>query len=586
MRNHVRPSPSARTVERGRDARPAVSPQSGCVPVGVHAVGAAHGAGECPGRHGHDSRHGEGPVGGRASRRHGHHHSRRSGLHAFIGDARGRDVRLHAHPHRHLRDRRRIPGLQKGSAARHHRQHPADGGGRLRPPDWRRRRGGRGHGGRAAAPDGHRHGRRDAELRRHRKPPDQRPRLHHPRAPQRRRRAAAARRARAADVFRQRRQAGAEQLPARRDRQQHEQRGLPERRGLHRQAAGGRRRRDQDHDELVQRRVRPRRRRGAEHDAQVGDEQAARERLGVPPQRRDERQRLLRQPRQHQEGRVPVEPVRVHGGRTDHRLEDVLVRRLRGERHPAGAHVGQDGSDRGPARERLHELLGSHHPAERHGRRRRARAHLPARHGLRSRRRRASCRPDRSIRSRACVATRGRLRARRVRGQPHSGEPDRSERPAADAALPGAQPARVEQQLRGQPDQHGRHARVRHPRRSQLQQQRSLLRALQLLGQPQGAAVPVRGRWRRRRVRRRRREGARERLRGEPHARALVDADQRGAVRPQPRAHEPAAARRRRHERPAGALRHSGRAAAARQRRPPADAYRGTFRSSATPAGS
>ena len=38
--------------------------------------------------------------------------------------------------------------------------------------------------------------------------------------------------------------------------------------------------------------------------------------LGVLPQRRDERERLLRQPRQHQEGRVPVEPVRLHGRRT------------------------------------------------------------------------------------------------------------------------------------------------------------------------------------------------------------------------------------------------------------------------------
>ena len=85
-----------------------------------------------------------------------------------------------------------------------------------------------------------------------------------------RRRAAAARRPRAADVLRQRRPAGAEQLPARRHRQQHQQRRLPERRRLHRQAAGRRGRRDQDPDQLVQRRVRPRRRRGAQHDAEVG----------------------------------------------------------------------------------------------------------------------------------------------------------------------------------------------------------------------------------------------------------------------------------------------------------------------------
>ncbi len=38
-----------------------------------------------------------------------------------------------------------------------------------------------------------------------------------------------------------------------------------------------------DHDELVQRRVRPRRRSGAQHNPQVGDEQISRERLGVLP---------------------------------------------------------------------------------------------------------------------------------------------------------------------------------------------------------------------------------------------------------------------------------------------------------------
>ena len=83
-------------------------------------------------------------------------------------------------------------------------------------------------------------------LRPDREPADQRPRLHDPRAPQHRRRAAAARRARAADVHGQRRPPGPEQLHARRHRQQHEQRRLPERRRLHRQAAGRRGRRNQD----------------------------------------------------------------------------------------------------------------------------------------------------------------------------------------------------------------------------------------------------------------------------------------------------------------------------------------------------
>ena len=127
---------------------------------------------------------------------------------------------------------------------------------------------------------------------------------------------------------------------------------------------------------------------------------------------------------------------------------------------------------------------------------------------------------------------------------------------------PAPNQAGPEQQLRREPRQQGRHARLRRPRRSQLQHQRSLLRALQLLEQPQAQAVAVRWRCRRRRFRRRRREGARPRLRGEPHARAFADADQRGAVRHRPRAHLPAPAQRRRHEQCAGALRDSRHSAA------------------------
>ena len=55
--------------------------------------------------------------------------------------------------------------------------------------------------------------------------------------------------------------------------------------------------------------------------------------------------------------------------------------------------------------------------------------------------------------------------------------------------------------------------------------------------------------------------GARARLRRQPHAHVLVDADQRGAVRPQPRAYVPAAAQRRRHFQSAGEVWHYGRAA-------------------------
>ena len=74
--------------------------------------------------------------------------------------------------------------------------------------------------------------------------------------------------------------AGAEQLPARRHRQQHEQRRLPQRRRVYRQAADRCGRRDQDHDERLQRRVRTRRRSRAQHHPQVWFESAARERRG------------------------------------------------------------------------------------------------------------------------------------------------------------------------------------------------------------------------------------------------------------------------------------------------------------------
>ena len=204
------------------------------------------------------------------------------------------------------------------------------------------------------------------------------------------------------------------------------------------------------------------------------------------------------------------------------------------------------------ARQRLHQLLRPDRAAERHGRRRHPRPHASRAARSSIRRRRGSCSRARSIRS---PAWRRRAPASCATRSPATGF-----RPAGSNAnalrlmqlYPEPNSAGSEQQLRRQPHQHRRHALVRRPRRSQLQRQRSLLRALQLLGQPQGAAVAVRRRRRRRRVQRRRREGARQRLRGQPHAHVLADADQRGALRPEPRAHQPAAAERRRHQRPAG----------------------------------
>ena len=93
------------------------------------------------------------------------------------------------------------------------------------------------------------------------------------------------------------------------------------------------------------------------------------------------------------------------------------------------------------------------------------------------------------------------LRPRSVPGQPHSRRPSRRGRAAADAALSRAESARPEQQLRRQPRQHRRYALVRRPRRSQLQRQRPLVRALQLLEQHEAAAVAVRRRRRWRRIR-------------------------------------------------------------------------------------
>ena len=143
------------------------------------------------------------------------------------------------------------------------------------------------------------------------------------------------------------------------------------------------------------------------------------------------------------------------------------------------------------------------------------------------------------------VATRSGLRPRCVPRQPDSSGPHRSKRPSTDAALPRAQPVRIEQQLHGEQDQHRRHALVRRPGRPQLQHEGSLLRPLQLLGQPQDPPIPVRRRCRWWRFQRRRREGARGWLCGEPHAHVRADLDQRGAGRFQPGAHEQAAAERR-----------------------------------------
>ena len=109
------------------------------------------------------------------------------------------------------------------------------------------------------------------------------------------------------------------------------------------------------------------------------------------------------------------------------------------------------GADGAAARQRLHRLLRSHLAAERQRRRRRPRPHVPARHGLRSGHDAAAAgRPGRSGHGHASPRGAGFVR------DPFAGNqiprrPPRRQCAAADAALPGAERRRVEQQLRGEP---------------------------------------------------------------------------------------------------------------------------------------
>ena len=156
-----------------------------------------------------------------------------------------------------------------------------------------------------------------------------------------------------------------------------------------------------------------------------------------------ERQRLLRQPRGAEEGRVPVEPVRHDRRRPDHLRQDVLLRRLRGQPDQAGAHVGHDACRR--RRERNSgftnfsdlislqsgtvgaDILGRTFP--------RGTVFDPA--------------TTRSLAAGQVDPVTGhggdarRLRARRVRRQPHSGRPAQRQCDQADEALSGAEPARA-----------------------------------------------------------------------------------------------------------------------------------------------
>ena len=90
-------------------------------------------------------------------------------------------------------------------------------------------------------------------------------------------------------VHRQRYASRAEQLHARRHRQQHQQRRFPQRRGLRAQAAHRRHRRVQAADKFFQRRIRARRRRCAQCKHQIRQQQFSWQRLGVSAQRQTRR---------------------------------------------------------------------------------------------------------------------------------------------------------------------------------------------------------------------------------------------------------------------------------------------------------
>ena len=109
------------------------------------------------------------------------------------------------------------------------------------------------------------------------------------------------------------------------------------------------------------------------------------------------------------------------------------------------------GADRAAAFERLHGFFRSDFAADRHRRRRRARPHVPARHGLRSRDDARGARGSGRSRHRRDRGHVQRLRARSVPWQPRAGQPPERRRGATDAALPGAESGRVDQQLHGQP---------------------------------------------------------------------------------------------------------------------------------------
>ena len=180
-------------------------------------------------------------------------------------------------------------------------------------------------------------------------------------------------------------QAGAEQLPPGRHRQQHEQRRFPERRRLCRQAADRCGRRDQGPDELVQRGVRPRRRRGAQHHAQVGDQQASRQRCGSSTATTALNANDFFANRAGlKKGEYLSNQFGLTGGGPVIRSKTFLFGDYEGSLIKQARTWVRAFRPRRQRSSGFTELLGPHLAAERHGRRRCPGAQLSARHGVRS----------------------------------------------------------------------------------------------------------------------------------------------------------------------------------------------------------
>ena len=290
-----------------------------------------------PVRRGHGAWHGRRRHGRSCPRRdrdaqeHGHRH------YCHDGDRRRGSLSILERAHRHLQPARGTAGLLRGDrrADLGHRQCAAA----RRPDDEgrRHRRNGPGHRRGAAARERIERSRPGHRPRADRQSAAQRPRLRRPRAAQPGRPQVVDLRVPRRLVQRQRPAQLAQQLHSRRRRQQllrHQQPGLlePGRAGVAGRGAGV-----QGPDQQLQRRVRARRRRCHQRHVPQRHQPVARLGLGVQPQHRSQRHRLL-QAVVGRQADAQAQPVRRRRRRPDRQGQGVLLRQLR--RLPPGAADG------------------------------------------------------------------------------------------------------------------------------------------------------------------------------------------------------------------------------------------------------